>query len=151
MRIESMELLGVGVDDFDGALEMFSGLFGLEFQVFTPGLDYELVDLDLDAEDHQPPPRGRIAMDATGCFEIIEIPGAREGFRNIHFRVDDIDAAIAHAKARGLRVVRDLRAGNVREVIFDAATLHGIRLCFVQYEGASFAAALAASPAAPAG
>jgi catechol 2,3-dioxygenase-like lactoylglutathione lyase family enzyme len=149
MRIESMELLGVGVDDFDAAVKTFSGLLGLDFQVFTPGVDYELVDIGPVVEDDQPPVRGRIAMDATGFFEIIEMPGLREGFRNIHFRVDDIEAAIAHARKRGLRVVRDLRAGTVREVIFDGATLHGIRLCFVQYAGASFAAALAASPAAP--
>lgn len=149
MRIESMELLGVCVDDFDEALETFSRLFGLDFRVFRPGGDFELIDLDDRAIDDQPQPQGRIAMDSTGCFEIVEMPGAREGFRNIHFRVEDIEQAVAHAKACGLRVARDVRAGTVREVIFDATALHGIRVCFVQYEGGSFAEALTASPTAP--
>lgn len=150
MRIDSMELLGVCVEDFDGALSSFSALFGLDFRVFTPGVDYEIVDLDADVEDRQPPAAGRIALDTSGCFELVEMPGEHEGVRNIHFRVDDIDAALAHARSNGLRAVRDLRIGAVREVVFDSSALYGIRLCFLQYEGDSLAEAFsAAAPAAP--
>lgn len=146
MRIERMELLGVAVDDLDVAVETFRRAFGLTFHVYSPGSNYSLVDLRAGLEDSAPPVGGRIAMDASGCFELIEMPGAPEGFRNIHFRVDDIEEATLHAQAAGLAVVRDLRAGTVREVIFDGVGLHGIRLCFVQYDGPSFAEALAASP-----
>ena len=80
-------------------------------------------------------------------FELIEIPGADEGFRNIHFRVDDIEAAVAVLTGRGLRVVQDMRIGLAREVIFNSDDINGIRLCLLEYEGNSLAEALAASRA----
>ncbi|MFD4422946.1 VOC family protein [Agromyces sp. NPDC058484] len=150
MKIESMELVGFVVHDLDRAVAKYSALFGVEFRSFTAGVDYELVYEDDEADTSAPslPDQVRLAMDTTGLFEIVEVPGAREGFRNVHFRVDDIEAVAAHFTAQGARLVARLRAGTVREFIFDAADLHGIRVCLVEYEGASFAEALDASPAA---
>lgn len=148
MRVERMELIGVVVDDLDAAVARYSDLFGLEFVVFTPGVDYALTGASSDTGDPTPLPGGiRMAMDTSGCFELIGIPGAEEGVRNIHFRVDDMEAAIEQFVSRGLPVVQDLRAGTVREVIFDSRELNGVRMCLVHYKGPSFAEALAASPA----
>lgn len=147
MRIEAMELLGVVVADVDEAVATYSDRFGLDFRIFTPGVDYELVVMEV-GDDPSPAraPGGRLAMDTSGCFELVEVPGAEPGVRNIHFRVDDMDAAKEHVRATGLRVVADLMAGTVREVIFDPRDGGGVRLCLVQYEGNSFAEALLASP-----
>jgi catechol 2,3-dioxygenase-like lactoylglutathione lyase family enzyme len=149
--MERMELLGVVVHDLDAAVARYTALFGLEFHVFTPGRDYRLTDTpgaEVETDPAPSLPAGcRLAMDTSGCFELVELAGAPEGVRNIHFRVDDIDSAAAHLTANGLRAVADLQAGTVREVLFDASGLNGVRLCIVQYEGRSFADALRASPA----
>lgn len=140
MKIERMELLGVVVTDLDEAVERYTRVFGLEFRVFTPGESYPLVDaIEINDAAAQIPAGGRIAMDTSGMFELIELPDEQPGFRNIHYRVDDIEAAKAHFIAEGLTVVRDLYAGPIREVIFDGSTFGGIRVCLMQYEGASFA------------
>lgn len=147
MRMDRMELLGVVVDDVEEAVATYTERFGLEFHIFTPGVDYALV-VNEAGEDPSPAmvAGGRLAMDTSGCFELVEIPGAEPGVRNIHFRVDDMDAAKAHVVATGQRVVADLTAGSVREVIFDPRDAGGLRLCLVHYEGSSFAEALLASP-----
>jgi 4-hydroxyphenylpyruvate dioxygenase-like putative hemolysin len=45
-------------------------------------------------------------MDTSGCFELVEMPDVPEGVRNIHFRVDDVEAVTAHLREQGLRPVR---------------------------------------------
>lgn len=147
MRMDRMELLGVVVEDIEEAVATYTERFGLEFHIFTPGVDYSVVVHEA-GEDPTPSmaPGGRLAMDTSGCFELVEVPGSPPGVRNIHFRVDDMDAAKAHVVATGQRVVADLTAGSVREVIFDPRDAGGLRLCLVQYEGPSFAEALLASP-----
>lgn len=69
---------------------------------------------------------GRLAIDRTECFELVEFPNEPEETRNIHFRVDDIDAASAYVMSQGLRMVRDLTAGAVRETIFHSDDLNGV-------------------------
>lgn len=147
MKIQRMELQGITVHDLDAAVEQYSNLFGLTFHIFTPGIDFEFTD-HLQGLDSAPAlqPTTRLAMDTSGCFELVEMPDVPEGIRNIHFRVDDIDQAVLHATGRGLTVVRDMTAGIVREVVFDSEGLNGMRLCFVEYEGLSFAEALLSSP-----
>ncbi len=147
MKIERMELQGITVHDLDAAVARYTELFGLTFHIFTPGVDYEFVDL-LQGLDHAPALSAttRLAMDTSGCFELVEMPGIPEGIRNIHFRVDDIDEATRHLTERGLTLIRDMKAGTVREVVFDADELNGMRLCLVEYEGPSFAEALLTSP-----
>jgi len=150
MRIEKMELMGIIVHKLDDAIAHYSKLFELDFTVLTPGVDYPLVDLSSTAnhEQTQIPAYGRIAIDTSNCLELIEMPDLPEGIRNIHFRVDDIEAATEQMVSRGLKVVMNVRAGNVREVIFDSADINNVRVCLVQYEGASFVAALKAPAAA---
>lgn len=145
---EAMQLLGVVVDDLDAAVARYGELFGLDFVVFTSGVDYAVVPTST-AVGLDPRPlaaTNRIALDTSGTFELIEIPGAAEGFRNIHFRVIDADTAMATLQSRGLTIVRDVRIGLAREIIFDSDQLNNIRLCLIEYEGASLAEALAASP-----
>lgn len=148
MDFTRLELMGVLVHDLDREVERYSRLFGLEFRTFVSGRDYALARRGGSGADADVtlPPSVRMAMDTSGCFELIELPGADEGVRNIHVRVDDIDAATDHLVAHGLSVVHDLEAGTAREVIFDSRDLNGVRLCLIAYEGPSLAEALAASP-----
>lgn len=150
MRLQPMPLLGVSVHDFETEVARYAELFGVTFHIFTAGVDYELrYAADRGTDTGTPlPPRLRIAVDTSDLFELVELPGAAEGFRNVHFRVDDIDAATTHFVERGLVLAQEIWAGTAREVVFDASSLNGIRLCLVQFEGESFAQALLASPRA---
>lgn len=140
MKIDRMEILGVVVNDLEEAVERYSRVFGVEFRVFTPGESYPLADaIAINDAAAQIPSGGRIAMDTSGMFELIELKDQEPGFRNIHYRVDNIEEAKAHFIAEGMTVVRDLYAGPIREVIFDGDTFGGIRVCLMQYEGDSFA------------
>lgn len=143
-----MPLLGVCVHDLDSEVERYERLFGIEFLTFTAGVDYALRYDETGENDTAPklPDQLRLAVDTQDQFELVEIPGISEGFRNIHYRVDDIDTAAAHFKREGLVVAQVIQAGTVKEVVFDALHLNGIRLCLMQFEGPSFAQALAASP-----
>lgn len=146
-RCEPMPLIGVGVQDFDAEVDRYESIFGLRFRVFNAGLDYELSYESTGVEDTAAPlpTHVRIAVDNQDQFELVDLPGTAEGFRNIHYRVDDLETAVHHFQSQGLALLHVVRAGNVREAIFDGTSLNNIRLCLVQFEGESFAQALADS------
>lgn len=145
--LKAMPLLGVVVHDLEKEVERYQKLFGVEFLTFTAGVDYHLEYETAGEGDISPklPQNLRLAVDKDDCFELVEMPGVIEGFRNVHYRVDDIKKATAHFESEGLKLVQVITAGTAKEVVFDASSLNGIRLCLMQYEGDSFAQALAAS------
>lgn len=146
--LEPMPLLGVTVKNFEEEIRRYSKMFDVEFLVFTPAVDYHLSYESTGAEDTSTPlPSGlRIAVDTSDMFELVDLPGADEGIRNIHYRVDNLDRAVAHFVEHGLTLLHVVQAGDAREAIFDATSLNGVRMCLMEFEGDSFAAALAASP-----
>lgn len=149
MRLEAMPMIGVGVHDFDAEVLRYSELFGLTFNVFTAGVDYELRYAPDAGTDTATPLTGhvRIAIDTLDTFELVELADAPEGFRSVHFRVDDIDAAAAHFVERGLVIAQQIWVGTGREIVLDGSGLNGIRLVLVEFLGDSFSNALLASPA----
>lgn len=144
MNISAMTMLGVQVKDLDAAIELYSEMFGVEFEILKPGKDYPVHDAlaGQDPDSGRLRTTGRIAIDRTEYFELVETPEGPEGKRNIHFRVDDIDEASRRAEAAGLRMIRDIIAGGVRETVFHPDDLNGVRLCLMQYDGDSFIDAL---------
>lgn len=146
--LEPMPLLGVTVKNFEEEVRRYSEMFDVEFLVFTPGIDYQLAYHSTGAADTSTPlPSGlRIAVDTSDLFELVDLPDAAEGVRNIHYRVDDLDKAVKHFVEHGLTLLHVVQAGSAREAIFDAASLNGVRMCLMEFEGDSFAEALAASP-----
>lgn len=142
MRIDRMEYVGVVVDDLEQGVQRFKQLFGLDFEIIdTEQLNVRAVDgviPDVMA------PRGgmRIAIDSSGSFELVEVDEAEEGFRNVHFRVDDIESAVDYLSGKGLRLVRQFVVGGMKEAIFAAEDLYGIRVCLLEYEGSSLADAM---------
>lgn len=146
--LEPMPLVGVAVANFDEEIERYSELFGVEFKTFIAGVDYALEYESSGATDTsaQLPPQTRLAVDTSDLFELVDLPGAAEGIRNIHYRVTDLDQATAHFRSKGLTLLHIVHAGRAREAIFDATSLNGVRLCLLEFEGPSFAEALAVSP-----
>lgn len=145
---EPMPLVGLVVSDLDATIEQYARLFGLEFIVFNAGVDYSLSYDTAAAGDTAPPlpAQARIGFDTANHFELMEMPGVPEGLRNVHYRVDDMDAAVAHLVAEGLTPAQVIQVGDAKEVVFDATELSGLRLVLVEYEGDSFARALESSP-----
>lgn len=144
MKIDRLEFVGVVVDDLEVGVRRFSEIFGTEFEIVdTTTLDVHAQDGD--QPDAKAPQSGmRVALDASGNFELVEVAGMAEGFRNVHFRVDDIDEAIAHVSAQGLRLVRQFVVGGMKEAIFAGDDLYGIRVCLLEYHGHSLAEAMKA-------
>jgi len=148
MRMDRLEFIGVVVDDLDVGVSRFSDVLGLDFEIIdTTTLDIQAVDGVIP--DTRAPQSGmRVALDSSGLFELVEVAGMEEGFRNIHFRVDDMEAAIAELSAKGLRLVRHFVVGRMKEAIFAAEDLYGIRVCLLEYEGSSLADAMRDQPPA---
>ena len=154
--IERVEVLGVNVRDLPKAEELFSRLFGLDFKsIVLGGSDIATESIPLASGELTPDPNsvqaGKIplAIDAAGVLELIETPEGQQPntVRNIHFKVADIEAAIAEMQANGVRVLGNLRTGGVREVIFHPDDLFGVRICFVQYSGPSMIESMLGDPA----
>ncbi|WP_167042109.1 VOC family protein [Salinibacterium sp. ZJ454] len=153
--VERIEVLGANVSNLASARELFTKLFGLRFESVVLGAPDEISSerLPLRSGNLHPDPQsvqGRptpLAIDTAGLFELIEAPTPDQAdqMRNIHFKVADIEAATEEMMANGIRVVDNLRCGNLREVIFEPEDLFGIRLCFVQYEEPSIIEAMLAN------
>ena len=146
IAIERIEVQGVNVSDLPRAQELFSRLFGLEFKsIVLGGPDIATEPVPLQSGELTPDPNSvqtgqvPLAIDPTGVFELIQTPAGQQAdvVRNIHFKVADIDAAIAEMQANGIRVLGNIRCGGVREVIFHQEDLFGVRICFVEYSGPS--------------
>ena len=87
-KLEAIELVGVVVNELDAAVARYGELFGLDFLVFTPGSTMRSCCLDHFGRSRSiASQKWSDALDTSGLFELIEIPGVAEGFRNIHFRV----------------------------------------------------------------
>lgn len=142
MKVDRMEFVGVVVDDLEAGVERFSKVLGLDFEIIdTTTLDVHATD-GVVADARAPQSGMRVALDSSGVFELVEVAGMEEGFRNVHFRVDDMDEAVEELSSRGLHLVRQFVVGGMKESIFAAEDLYGIRLCLLEYEGTSLAEAM---------
>lgn len=144
MKIERMEVVGINVTDLDAARSRFSELLGVDFTPFTFGEDVPVERFETDVADAATASFAgtRIAIDPTGYLELVEVPAGSEGFRNMHFKVTDLDEAKAELRAKGIRMVVDHKVGGLREAIFHPDDLHGIRLCLIEYDAPSMIEAL---------
>ncbi len=151
MKVQKLDTVAVDVKNLEEAIKFFSDILGTTFVNMG----------ELKSDDGKPgglimekkvteyanttfeKAKVRIAMDRTGFLELIESdPPLKEGLRNIHFKVADIEKAKAEMKRRGVRLIADIRIGGLKEAIFNPDDVHGIRLCFVEYDAPTFVDAL---------
>ena len=151
MKIERMEVVGIDVQNVEEAARLFEDLLGVKFRHCRFGIDVKPESGATQAEDPAAPDMNgiRLAIDPTGFLELVQTSSAsaREGFRNLHFKVTDIEEAKAELKAKGIRLIADSRIGGLREAVFHPEDLHGVRLCLVQYDAASMIDAIYQKPA----
>ena len=135
MEIEKMDLVAVDVDNLEEAMRFFSDILGVTFVNLGPP------NIQKATTEHTPSPtyetaKLKIAMDRRGFLELIESdpPVGKEGLRNIHFKVPDIEKAKAEMEQKGARLIADIRIGGLKEAIFSPEDCHGIRFCLVEYD-----------------
>jgi methylmalonyl-CoA/ethylmalonyl-CoA epimerase len=102
MKARKLDHVGIAVESVDEALKLYSGLLGLELKgsevveeqkvrtAFLPLGDTE-IEL-LEATDPESPIAKFIANKG-------------QGVQHLAFRVDDLEAALAEAKAAGIRLI----------------------------------------------
>lgn len=111
MRIRQIDHIGVAVRDLDRYLDVFGSILGLEIHDFEEADPYEglriafarVGETDFEFLQDRLPEAADKVTDQRDIARWIDRRG--EGIHHVALRVDDIDAAIAEAKARGLRVL----------------------------------------------
>ena len=111
MHIRQIDHIGVAVKDLDRYLHVFGDLLGLEIHDFEEADPYEglriafarIGETDFEFLQDRLPEAADKVTDQRDIARWIDRRG--EGVHHVALRVDDIDAAIAEAKARGLRVL----------------------------------------------
>ena len=113
MHIRQIDHIGVAVKDLDRYLHVFGDLLGLEIHDFEEADPYEglriafarIGETDFEFLQDRLPEAADKVTDQRDIARWIDRRG--EGVHHVALRVDDVDAAIAEAKAKGLRVLDD--------------------------------------------
>lgn len=142
MNVEKMELVGINVKNLDDAIKRFSDLFGIEFVTWHERVDSG--DLKIRREKRITEHANRsfeetkikAAIDRTGFLELVEStpPTEKEGLRNVHFKVRNLEEAKAEMERKGVRLLSDARINGLKEAVFCPDDLHGVRVALVEYD-----------------
>lgn len=111
MRIRQIDHIGVAVRDLDRYLDVFGNILGLDIHDFEEADPYEglriafarVGETDFEFLQDRLPEAADKVTDQRDIARWIDRRG--EGIHHVALRVDDVDAAIAEAKAKGLRVL----------------------------------------------
>ena len=111
MRIRQIDHIGVAVRDLDRYLDVFGNILGLEIHDFEEADPYEglriafarVGETDFEFLQDRLPEAADKVTDQRDIARWIDRRG--EGIHHVALRVDDIDAAVAEARAKGLRVL----------------------------------------------
>lgn len=111
MRIRQIDHIGVAVRDLDRYLDVFGNILGLEIHDFEEADPYEglriafarVGETDFEFLQDRLPEAADKVTDQRDIARWIDRRG--EGIHHVALRVDDIDATIAEAEAKGLRVL----------------------------------------------
>ena len=139
MRIEKLDRVAVSVFNLDEAEKFFSDLLGIKFYRFQDKLAAGEITREKTITKHADPAfeeaKTKVAISPTG-LELIETapPTKKEEVRSFHFKVDDLDEAVADMELRGVRLLAEVKLGKLREAIYSAQDLHGARIVLAEYE-----------------
>ena len=125
MKVEKLDRVAMNVEDLDKAIAFFSDLLGITFDKLPspPGMKsqvaispsgLELLEMGLEALEDQTP----IQKEGVYCF---------------HFKVDNLEQAKEEMKKKGVRLIRDITLGTLKEAVFSRDDLHGAVIVLVEY------------------
>ena len=135
MKIEKLDRVATTVENLDEVISFFSDLLGITFDKL---------------------PSGKVAISPSG-LELLEVgttlpnlalPAKNEGIYCFHFKVDDLEQAKAEMEKKGIRLLREITLGTLKELIYDPDDLHGITLVLVEYKTSRVIDAIREEPAA---
>ncbi|NTV88939.1 MAG: methylmalonyl-CoA epimerase [Clostridiales bacterium] len=124
--VTKVDHIGIAVSSLDEALKFYTGVLGLELHgteiveeqkvkvAFLPLGDTEIELLEATHPD-------------SAVAKFIESKGA--GIQHIAYRVDDVEAAIAEMKAKGIRMIDETPrygAGNARIAFVHPKSTEGV-------------------------
>jgi len=141
MRIRQIDHIGVAVRDLDRYLDVFGNILGLEIHDFEEADPYEglriafarVGETDFEFLQDRLPEAADKVTDQRDIARWIDRRG--EGIHHVALRVDDIDAAIAEAKAKGLRVLDETGrpgARGSRVAFLNPKSTGGVLIHFVE-------------------
>ena len=135
MKIEKLQQVNIGVKNLDEAIKFFSDLFGTTFERVHP----EEVGYQKTVAEHADPAlegaRFIAAISPIGLELLQSIPSVeKEGVRSFSFKVSNLEEAKVEMKERGVRLLADIKVGNLKEAIFSPDDLHGCRIVLLEYE-----------------
>ncbi len=134
MKVEKVEYVCADVKNLDEAVKLFSDILGTTF-VNLGELKLELTIPEQEGRA-LPETKMKIAMDRKGFLELIEAspPVETEGVRRVFLKVPNLEEAKAEMKQKGIRLLAEIKVGNLKEALFSADDLHGIPLGLMEYE-----------------
>lgn len=133
MHFAGVDRVAIVVRDFQKAIDLYSALFGIHFDVLEDHLEQILVEharnkfgLEVVAPIS---PNGAIGAHLT---RLLEERG--EGVDVVAVRVDDLEAAVASFREHGIEPVGRMEHGSLREAIYDGSRLFGLGLVLNEYQ-----------------
>ncbi|MEM9177366.1 MAG: VOC family protein [Myxococcota bacterium] len=129
--IEKIDRIAIAVKDLKTSAAFFSDLLGVTWDT-GHGAPEVLGRLGLEAS-YSPSGLELVASTAEGSFIERFIERRGEGVYAVVLKVADMDAAVAHFEAKGLRKTVDFTSGEMREVAFDTEQTHGVGIVLAAY------------------
>lgn len=133
MKIEKLDRVAVNVNNLDEAVQLFSDILGMRFDMVPAGRRKKTITEHANRAFEES--RNKVAVSTEG-LELVEMPQPRpkEGLRSFHLKVTNLEEARAEMKAKGIRLLAELELGGLKEAIYSPDDLHGLRLVLVEYE-----------------
>jgi len=143
MKLE-FDRITINVRNLEEAKEFFSDLLETTFQDKPADFDEQLSRRGLKYDKipgPAAPPPGKFSYTAATVpgIELFcpDPPAAAAGVRNVTWRVDDMDKAMAEMEKKGIRLVHEIRCGGWREAVYIADDMYGVRWVLNEYKGHS--------------
>ncbi len=132
MEIEKMDNVCISVNNLEEAIKLYSSVLDTQFIILNTKVEKNVSQHGNAVAEAS---RIRMAMDTKGYLELVEYtpPVQKEGLRNIHFKVKDIEKAKDEMRKKGLRLMLNARVGGLKEAIYHPDDMFGVRFCLVEY------------------
>ena len=139
MKVEKIDRIALDVNNLDSAIRLFSNVFGTTFDTVHDKIEKGKVKQEKKitkyANKNFEESQIKVAISPMG-LELIETvpPIGKEGVRSFHFKVSNLDEAMAEMERKGIRLIGEIKIGGLREAIYSPEDLHGARILLVEYE-----------------
>ncbi|MFH1350331.1 MAG: VOC family protein [Pseudomonadota bacterium] len=127
MVFEKIDRVAIAVRDLEAARSFFSELLGIHF-------DEPLSDEELKMRAVYSP-FGLDLVEATEPNSLIDniIRERGEGILSLVIKVTDIQKAVKVFEEKGLRRIREIKAGGLTEIVFHPKGAHGVQIVLAEY------------------